>query len=251
MDTINGTWSYLSPISEALLGVNSIYINETSRILIAGGTDTFVIPRNSCYWYNPSANSYSSAASLPLGRWSGKLVRVKNNLYLIGSVGNSFSSPDGLIFRYSLISNLWEISDTMPAPRLHEAAVCVIKDSLIVTIGGSAGGFSFPKNIVRIYNPMTRLWKTLTPYPISVTTAHAESHKLTDSTFVIVAFGGYSGGYVSLVYRGNLTIHRNDSISLSWTNLDNFPLSQGVYRVSGGKWNNYLLFGPFMRGSSV
>lgn len=248
-DTTSGTWSYISQIAEPLLGVNSVFIPEINRIFLAGGTDTSAIPKSNCYLYSPVTDSYSPAASLPSGRWSGKLVKVQNNLYLVGSIGNSFSSPDGLIFRYSVTSNTWNIHDTMPAPKVHEAAVCVIKDSLIMLIGGSSHSFSSPKKNVRLYNPVYDTWKSLTQYPINITTAHAESHRVNDSTFIVLVLGGYSAGYVNMMYKGILTLYSNDSVSLNWSDTENFPFAQGVYRVSGSKWNNYLLFGPAMRGA--
>ena len=251
-DTVYGSWNYLTPMGNALLGVNAIYITESDRIFIAGGANSSAVPTVSCRWYNLSSDTYDPAPPLPVGRWSGKLVRVKNNLYLIGSIGSSFSQPDGLIFRYSLASNSWAISDTMNSPFVLEPAVSVINDSLILITGGSTNGFQSPVNRVRLFNTVTRSWKNLfAHYPINVTTAHSEVLKISDSLHKIVVVGGYSSGPVNVAYLGNLLFSSNDSISIGWNMMSDFPFNGGVYRVTGGRFGNLLLFGPGMRGPNA
>ena len=150
---VQGVWSRLNNLPKALIGVNAYYYQPTNKIFICGGSDQNSVPNDTCWWYDVTAGTYQQAAFLPQGRWSGKLVRVKENLYLVSSIDSTFSSADGLIFKYSLQQNTWVVADTMPAPFVHESAVCVINDSLIVMIGGSTGGFLNPRNYVTIYDP--------------------------------------------------------------------------------------------------
>ena len=127
---INGSWTQLTNYPQALFGVNCYYWPASGKIFTCGGATVQGVPQKTCYFYNPVSNIYEPADSLPTGptgRWSGKLVRVKDSLYLIGSA-NVFTSPDGIIYKYSPAQNQWVIKDTMPSPYVHEPAVCVFKD---------------------------------------------------------------------------------------------------------------------------
>src|SRR5258706_2636213 len=101
-DSLTGSWQILAPLSSGLVGVNSYYWPDSNKIFICGGIDTSFLLQTSCYFYNLNSNNYTPAAPLPDGRWSGKLVRVRDSLYLIGSIGTDFAIPDGKIYKYSL-----------------------------------------------------------------------------------------------------------------------------------------------------
>ena len=245
-DTINGNWSHISPLNKPLYGVNSYYWQDSGKIFLCGGADTLDVPQAACFFYDPVTNIYTAKASLPTGRALGKFVRVKDSLYLVGSVG-SWHSPDGLIYKYDPHLNSWTLKDTMPSPFLHESAVCVWRDSLIFTIGGAANGFTGASNIVRVYNPRTNKWRTLSQnsFPVVVTTAHAEC--FSDSLIVL---GGFGSDYLNTVYHGKIippSDTLSDTIRINWFLSDVTPFGVGVYRVGGGKWGNTLLFGPAMR----
>jgi hypothetical protein len=250
IDTINGYWNFMNQMPQQLFGVNSYYWSQNNKVFICGGATQSVVPQSVCRWFNVSSGIYESAASLPEGRWSGKLVRVRDSLYLIGSVDSTFNTADGLIFKYSLNQNSWILKDTMPAPFVHECAVCVVNDSLIVTIGGSTNAFLNPVNIVRVYNPRYNSWIVSTPYPVNVTTAQAGAY---DSTDVIIVLGGYSAGNLNSVYRGDLFFNTPDSILINWSlvSTTDSTFRTGVYRVAGATWNNYMLFGPAMNGANA
>lgn len=242
---VQGVWSRVNDLPKNLIGVNSYYDSLSNRIFICGGLDQNSTPNDTCWWYNINSNTYQQAAFLPQGRWSGKLVKVKNYLYLVGSIDSTFSSADGIIYKYSISQNTWAVADTMPLPFLHESAVCVFKDSLIITIGGSTNGFSNPRNIVRIYNPYDNSWKNTTSFPVNITTAHSEINSAESDTSIFVA-GGYNAGNLNTFYRGTLVFQGIDTINIGWLLYGTIPFSTGIYRVAGTKWNDYLLFGPAM-----
>ena len=247
---INGSWLRLADYPQAVLGVNSFYWQETGKIFTCGGTTLQGVPTKACYLYDPAANTYSPADSLPEARWSGKLVRVKDSLYLVGSVGSSFSSPDGKIFKYSPQLNTWVTKAATPSPKLHESSVCVYFDSLIICIGGSASTFSQPSNIVRIYNPYSDSWKPVNAFPVPVTTAHTEFTSV-DTSYVLV--GGNSPAYNNIIYRGK-TIYVSDTMNIEWTSVatnDSTIFRTGVYRVGGAKASSWMLFGPASMNASI
>jgi hypothetical protein len=198
---------------------------------------------------------YSSADSLPKPRWSGKLVRVRQALYLVGSV-DSFTVPDGIIYRYSPSQNQWVIKDTMPAPYLHESSVCVFNDSLIICIGGSTTSFAGTTNVVRAYNPFKDKWLSAGNLPVNNTTGHAEC-RMADSSVVLV--GGYGATFNNVVYHGKIVYSPahdslQDSIRITWTASalnDTTIFRTGVYRVGGGNAGEWMLFGPALRNSTT
>ncbi|MGH2575596.1 MAG: T9SS type A sorting domain-containing protein [Ignavibacteria bacterium] len=248
IDTVMGNWSYIAPLSQPLYGVNSYYWSDSNKVFVCGGANSAGVSQFSCFFYDPSANVYAHKAPLPIGRALGKLVRVRDSLYLVGSVGTSFLYPDGLIYKYDPRANTWVLKDTMPPPFLHEMAACVWKDSLIFTICGSTSRFGGITNRVMMYNPFTDKWKILaSSFPQSATTSHAEC---VDS--VIVVIGGVGTAYLNTVHRGAIrTIGASDSITISWSLYSDLSetFGTGVYRVGGGKWGDYMLFGPALRGT--
>lgn len=245
---VNGVWSPLNPLPAPNAGVNAVYWEPLSKVFICGGINDSSQLSASCYWFDPAANSYSAAASLPTGRWAGKLVKVKDALYLVGSI-NNFSAPDGLIYRYTPATDQWQLMDTMPIPFVHESAVCVLNDSLIVSIGGSTAGYSSPRNFIRLYNASTNTWASNAgTFPINITSSHAEVFtNETDTAMYIV--GGYSAGNLNTVYEG-LTVLSDSLILITWELKGQTPFGLGVYRPAGGKWKNYLIFGPGLNAST-
>jgi hypothetical protein len=242
-DTSYGNWKYLDTLPQSAYGITTYYWADSNKIFLCGGVKSSGVDTN-CYFYNITLNTYERKASLPTGRALGKLVRVKDSLYLIGSIGSSFSLPDGKIYRYYPAGNSWQEKAVMPFPYLHECAVVVWNDSLILTIGGSQSGFNTPTSFVRVYDPYLNSWRTLNiNYIRNTTAAHAEC---IDSTIVVL--GGYGTGYNQSLDKGKII---NDSLeSLTWWQSDSInPFGTGIYRVGGGRWNNYALFGPAMRNN--
>lgn len=255
-DSVTGTWNNLSPLQQALYGVNAFYWEGNGKVFICGGSTQQNVPQSSCWWYDPAGDTYSPAASLPHGRWSGKLLRVKDSLYLIGSIDSTFISADGFVFKYSLTENTWTQKTTMPAPYVHESASTVVNDSTIIVIGGSTNAFLNPINIVRVYNPLKDSWRSLSGtsvFPVNNTSAHAECLR-PDTVNYIFVLGGYGSGALNTVFKGTVSYGFSDSISISWTLFDTLNaglFGQPIYRVAGAKWNNTALFGPGLNGAST
>ncbi len=252
--SITGNWNYITSLSDSLYGVNSFYWADSNKVFVCGGSTSSGVLQTNCYFYNLSTNQYEPKASLPMGRCLGKLVRVKDSLYLVGSVA-IWNAPDGKIFKYSPNQNTWVEKDTMPTPFLHESAVCVVNDSLIFTIGGSSSTFAGSVSLVRTFNPHTNIWTTLPSrnnYPLNMTTGHAES--ITNDSARIIVVGGYGSNYIGQVYQGVVSLLADSLIMtdtiVRWRpfkDVASFPFGQGVYRVGGAKWRDMLLFGPASR----
>jgi hypothetical protein len=152
------------------------------------------------------------------------------------------------VFKYDPKLNEWATKAPTPLPRLHEMAVCVWNDSFIVTIGGSTNAFNGATRSVRVYTPVDDTWDILSDtssLPITTTSAHAECIGNN-----IVVLGGFGATFNNTVYRGY--VYNNNIYGLRWRtdSVQTTPFGFGVYRVGGGRWTNYMLFGPAMRNST-
>lgn len=248
-DTIQGTWTHIASINKHLFGVTSYY-RGNNKVFVCGGADSSSNPVPYCYFYNIASNNYQSRDTLPSGegRYLGKLVRVKDSLYLVGSVGSNFNIPDGKLYRYNPAADKWVTKSPVPAPLVQEMAVCVWNDSLIIGIGGSTNGFGGGTNTIKVYNPSADIWRVLTNsnnnFPVNISASQAEC---IDSTIIVI--GGYSSVIYNKVFRGSIS--NNDIESLTWVEDTVYtPFGTGVYRVGSSQFGNYMLFGPALGSDS-
>ncbi len=244
-DTITGNWTYLQPMANALYGVNSVYIDSVggvyfNKIFVCGGADSASFPKRVCRLYNPVTNQYEPADSLPIARALGTLVRVKDSLYLIASIGTDFNSPDGAIFKYDIMLDYWQEQTPMPVPAVIESAVFPWKDTLIVVVGGSTSGFSYPTDLIRIYNTYTNTWSVSTVPFYRPTTCSAAA--CSGNNILIVGGLNGSGVIYDDVIRGTDTSSFFEYAL--WDVIGNVPYPGPVYRASGFQYWGNLIFGP-------
>jgi N-acetylneuraminic acid mutarotase len=247
-DTVNGVWNHISSLQMPLFGVAAYYLENVNKVFICGGIDSLDNPKTNCYLYDIQTNTYEPRASLPTGRAYGKLVIVRDSLYLAGSVSN-FNIPDGALYKYDPAADQWQIKSPVTNPAVHEMGVCVWQDSLIIAIGGSTGGFSGALNTVQAYNPFTNTWLVLSGtqniFPVNITTPQAEC--IGDEILLV---GGLNSSVpYNKVFRGY--IDSGDIEKLYWEE-DTLltPFGTGVYRLGGGKFGNYIVFGPALSATS-
>jgi hypothetical protein len=239
---ITGSWIAIAPfVYGAAGGIGAAVIPNTTNILTAGGSPSATIAN--CYLYNPTTDTYTPKASLPVARAYGKVVRVKDTLYYVHSIGTSFTAPDGALYKYNATADSWTAMASQ-SPAIQEGAVVVWKDSLIIVIGGSTNGFTAPVNTVAVFNPWNNTWTTLAGTVPSA--AMGYSGECFGNEIVIV--GGVSGGsIVNLCYRGTIT--PGNPISISWRTMTN-PYGEGVYRAPTAKNGNYIFFGPAQKSAT-
>jgi len=250
--SVHGNWSYLTQLPVPLFGINAYYWPDSNKIFVCGGADQSAIPHSQCYFYNLTTNVYEPKAALPIGRWSGKLVRVRDSLYLVGSIDSNYTSPDGNIYKYSPSQNTWVTKARMPSPYLMESAVCVWNDSIIICVGGSTNSFLGTTTLVRTYDPFIDSWRNVPAnYPMAMSTGHAECHA-GDSSIVVA--GGIGNGILNKIHLGKINPLPHDSITIMrWDTLAITDTLWGnpIYRVAGARWRDYMLFGPAMKDSAT
>lgn len=244
-DTLTGTLSVVNAIIGAWSGIAdyagggaggiaNFWWEDSGKAFLAGGSAATLL--TNCYFYDPVSNTYTPKASLPVARGYGKMVKVRNYLYLVGSVV-AWPTPDGALYRYDPATDTWATMAAMPTA-LMESGVCVWNDSLIVAIGGTTDGWVGAVNSVYVYNPATNTWTLLsTPLPSTGMTLSAECI----GNEIIVLGGIVSGGtFANIAYRG--TFVPGAPPTISWRATTN-PYGVPIYRGSTGVWGNSMVFG--------
>jgi photosystem II stability/assembly factor-like uncharacterized protein len=241
INAIVGNWQNIAPFPLAAGGVTSYYWPDSNKVFTAGGSTTVAV--TNCYFYDPVTNTYTPKASLPVTRGYGKLVRVRDSLYLVGSINSNFAAPDGAIYKYNPRTDTWTAKT--PSTPIQEMGVMVWRDSLIICVGGSNNGFTGVQNTINVYNVFTDSWSTLTgTFPVA---AMGLAGECIGNEIVLVG-GVITGPAISnIAYRGTIT--PGSPISISWRAITN-PYGEGVYRTSTGKWNNMVVFGPTQKSAA-
>lgn len=247
MDTINGNWiSILAhPIAGGISGVLSYYYSDSNKVFVAGGVTGAGTWVNNTYMYDPVTNTYSPRANIPTLRGYGRMVRCRGKFYLIGTTTTGFTTPDGGTYEYDPVTGAWVTKAVQPAPLLTEMSVCVWRDSLIITIGGSTSGFTGAVNSVRVFDPVANTWTVLSGTFLQ-TEMSGGAACIGNEIWVA---GGYNGTFLNTTHRGTIT--PGSPISISWRTAGASPFNTGIYRCANGVWNGYALFGPTQNSTTT
>ena len=137
--------------------------------------------------YDPGANSWSTAASMPTPRYDlAAATDAQGNIYAIGGV-----TPNGTastVEKYNPATDTWSAVASMPTTRIGFAAAADAQGK-IYTIGG-ADSLGNPLATVEVYDPATNTWSTGASLPL----ARFNLAAATDATGKIYAIGGATSG---------------------------------------------------------
>ncbi len=172
-----GTWSAAPSMARRLLAPG-LHRVSTGRVLVSGGFEVTVffgipIPVGSvvsCQLFNPTTNTWGSAASMP----SSRAVHQTTAAYLPNGhlvvTGGATSGPDltmaAAIARadfYNAATNAWTALPDMAQARLGHSAT--LFGGRIVVAGGTQGSLAAPTPIadVAALDPTTLTWSPLLP----------------------------------------------------------------------------------------
>jgi N-acetylneuraminic acid mutarotase len=119
-------------LQDAVIGV----IN--GKLYAAGGQDTSSAPLGVAYAYDPSCNTWSKRADMPIPRRAAAGVAMSGKLYVIGGNGGGGLYGNTQVFTPG---SGWTTKASMPSPRY--AATAAAADGWIYAIGGvPTGGVS-------------------------------------------------------------------------------------------------------------
>jgi N-acetylneuraminic acid mutarotase len=203
--------------------------------------------------YDPQADAWSTAASLPEGRDHAAVTALDGILYVIG--GNEGETS---LFAYDPVNDVWERRRRMPHQRT--AAVALAHDGAVWVVGGTSDIVDDPtlREVLR-YDPGTDAWTTEGSLSSN---RHHHGSVVVDSAFWL--FGGRHGlvsdtsteiydvvsgtssvgetmavgrgGFQSVIHRGLILAHGGDQ-------LDDVPTLVATAEAldpTGGGWTETL-----------
>jgi len=191
-DPLTDTWDTTKaqmPASRS--GLSAAVVND--KIYVIGGWNFSGLKYKTAVWeYDPVTNSWDTTkAEMPTGRAYLATCVVSNKIYAFGGINNDVTY-DGLntLEVYDPITNTWDSTKTdMPARRIYLEAAAV--DGLIYVFGGSTNPNNLPESTVWEYNPVTNIYKEVSPMPLGL--MHAASGEVNGK---IYNFGGFETAIV-------------------------------------------------------
>ena len=137
------------------------------EIIVVGGIDIYQSCSDRVEVYNPAANTWRRAASLPYRRHHIPLASVGNKVYATGgyTIIEGHWRLRGTVFEYDNDRNEWAIKSPMMTPRAEHVAAAY--DGKIYTIGGreTPSPASTALNNNEVYDPATDTWTALRNMP--------------------------------------------------------------------------------------
>jgi len=159
-DPATNTWSSAAPMPTARGALAAAAVN--GRIYAIGGfaySNNLFQPLDTVEVYDPSSDTWSTAAPMPTRKYDLAAVGMNGKLYVIGGSALSSTSPTGVaVLRtvevYDPSTNTWSTaSHPMPTPRAQLAAVALNGNAYAI------GGFdSSPVNAVEVYHASVDSW---------------------------------------------------------------------------------------------
>lgn len=138
------------------------------RIFVAGGVDSDGGTSSRLEAFDPSMNSWTRLANMPLSVWRACAAAVDGRLYVFGGYRTSQFpfSPSNRVFAYDPATNSWEEQTRMSQPR--GACVAVAVEETIHVFGGLGGSSNRDMNLHEVFTPSTNSWRTEAPMPRSL-----------------------------------------------------------------------------------
>jgi Kelch motif len=239
-EPLPGTWVTLSPAPTKRTEVAAAAVN--GKIYLVGG---FAAPSLSTIKslsitdaveeYDPSADRWSTKASLPVALHHAGIATIEGHLYVAGGFSKSFLSawrPVASLYRFDPAQNVWTALAPMPTAR--GALALVELAGKLLAIGGYDGDRN--TGAVELYDPSTNRWtgRAVLPVPRDHLTAAVVHNRV----FAI-------GGRLERDYARNLgVVEAYDVTQDQWRRVTDMPtprsgITAGVLRdtiyVLGGE----------------
>ena len=148
-------WQPRAPLPR---GLNHLSIATSGGLVYASGGSAGSTPTTGLFAYDPSTNTWTEKADLPLRRSAHVLVAAANQLFVVGGVGDR----PGVTLAYDPSTDRWTERAAIPTLREHLSAAA-LDDRIYVAGGrwGSAGNLG----AFEVYDPAGDTWQTLPPLP--------------------------------------------------------------------------------------
>ena len=189
-------------------------------LYLAGGWDGHDTPTLQAY--NPTANTWSTLASMPGGRYGSSGAAVMDGkLYVPGGWTTSPGLPNGNLYVYDPQTNAWTEKAPLPNSRRTACgAAGVINGKMYMTT--ACDGYNGYRNFLDVYDPATDIWSSL---PASQSAHGYPAWGVNDNKLYV------AGGHTDNGNTGN-TLEVYDPVTNTWATKAPLPVA-GVGFASG------------------
>ena len=246
-DPVNDSWSTRAPMPTPRYGLSAV-VGSDGKIYAIGGeynSQTFTDGNSvKVEVYDPVANTWAAAPSLPDGRYMGAAVADTNGK--IYETGGITVNPDmllGSVVSLTPGGNSWTaVSDPMTTPRDGHAAATT-SDGTIYVVGGLDGNDT-ETTTFESYAPGTPGWHTLAalPTPRKMTSAAT----LADKIYVV---GGNSWLSRSVTYSTVVEVY--DAAAHAWSRVASLPVGRFDHATVATSSGKLYVFGGESDGDST
>ncbi len=224
-------WDTMQPLPEERTAAGVAVL--AGKIYVVGGfgityPDPFYtdsIERDTVFVFDPAANSWGQAASLPAAYTRMAVAAANGKLYAFGGRSQYLSSNK--TFEYDPTTNQWQEKASIPGSQGVYSGAAELNGKIYVVSGDSG--------VIQIYDPATNLWSKTVLLPHS----HFDPHLVAAHGFLyLLSSAGYSD--TNLVYRYDPGLDHWQSISaLNDPYRDGTALTYAAGRIFalGGKWS--------------
>lgn len=193
----------------------AVAVGQDGNIYVFGGTTGDDTDYNTTFIYQPSTNSWSLGANMPVAREGARAVTLPDGRIAVLGGGTQCAynelCSNGTVYNrvdvYTPGTESWSTLAPMQSPRYRFAAV--LYQGQIYAIGGSDGTQAVSS--VEAYDPISDTWTSMTSLPVPEVAPAAA----VDNNDQIDVFGGFDG--VATIYN-NLFIYNgsgwNDGATL-------------------------------------
>jgi hypothetical protein len=181
--------------------------------------------------YNINTNTWLNIDSMPITLANFSAARLKDTIYTVGGLINTyFSSETNIVQKYDISANTWTTRASLPIVTGWPESVGY-QDSLIYCLGGMINGSTTGTNAVWLYNCYTNSWRAATSLP---TNRMGGGCAMVGDTIVYACGSNGWGGYTDhTTYRG--VISQSDRSSITWTTGTPYPGSN-YWRFIAASW---------------
>jgi N-acetylneuraminic acid mutarotase len=221
---INDSWTARTPMPTPRVWYtivayqNKIYVMGGNRLTSSNGAETQASSVNEVY--DPSTDSWSTKASMPVGTLEAVANVLDGKIYVIsGRTADEAYTTTNITEIYDPINDSWSYGEAIPYPVVGYASAVV--DNRIYVIGGQDEYLS-SMNVVfnQVYNPETNSWSQGASIPEPTWQATAGATTGVAAPKRIYIFGGAAG-----FGEGSNQNYAYDSASDSWVAAAPLPIA--------------------------
>jgi N-acetylneuraminic acid mutarotase len=230
------TWTPVAALPSARNRMGLAFFAPNGKFYAPGGEDTTGNSLAAIAEYDPTTNTWTNRANLPVAVENTGAVTVGNYVYVPGGVTVPSNVFRNTMQRYDPVADA--VTTVAPMPAVNAAHATVALGTRVYVLGGSTTAAEGTTNF--IYDTTTNTWSSGAPVPTAVQFAAGA----TDGTYIYLI-----GGRLSASSQDLNIVQRYDPGTNTWQAVAPLSVLRGglaaffdgrfVWAVNGG-WNTYL-----------